>query len=267
MSGRSGAYEVEGEVPAGGRRGVIPAGLRAALRHLTVVPVPYRGAEAAIAPARALPWFPVVGAVVGSAVAAVLALPLPPLPRAALALGAWVALTGGLHEDGLMDSADAAFAPVPRERRLEILEDPRVGAHGATAGALSLLLRFAALAAVPAAAPVPAAVAGRWLMTLSLAWWRPARPDGLGAGFAAGATATGPTLVALGLLAAVAAVVGPARTAAAAAAALVAGLCAAAWLARRFGGLTGDAHGAAGIAAETAALLALLPLCGGGHAC
>ena len=70
---------------------MIPIGLRVGLRHLTALPVPYHAAEAATSPARALPWFPVVGLAVGTGVAGMLTLPLPPLPRAALALTVWVA--------------------------------------------------------------------------------------------------------------------------------------------------------------------------------
>ena len=50
-----------------------------------------------------------------------------------------MALTGALHEDGLADVADAIGAHVPRERRLEILRDSRVGTFGALAVAFALL--------------------------------------------------------------------------------------------------------------------------------
>jgi cobalamin 5'-phosphate synthase/cobalamin synthase len=199
-----------------------------------------------------------------------LLLPLPALPRAAIALGVWVLVTGALHEDGLMDCADAALAPVARERRLEILKDPRVGAFAVTVEGIMLLARFATLTAVAAVAPVVAALIGRWAMTVSLARWRPARREGLGARFADGAGAGTPTLLAVALLASIAALGGWARALQAAAAVVLglgAGLALAAWLSRRFGGLTGDAHGAVGVLAETAALLAYLPLCGGDRVC
>lgn len=239
---------------------MMPPGLRAALRHLTVVPLRSDDAERRLAPSRLLAWFPVVGLLLGAALFAVLSLPLPVLPRAALALAAWVALTGGLHEDGLMDCADAAFAVAGRERRLEILKDPHAGAHAVSAAVLLLLLRFAALAMVPAAAVLVAPVLGRWWMVVSLARWQPARTTGLGAAFAAGARPLVPTLVALVLLAALAPFAGPARVAFALVLAVLSGATTAAFLARRFGGLTGDAHGAAGLLAELAALYAFVPV-------
>jgi cobalamin 5'-phosphate synthase/cobalamin synthase len=241
-----------------------------ALRHLTVLPVPYHPDESDARPSRTLPWFPAVGAAIGVPAAVVLLLPLPALPRAALALAAWIVVTGALHEDGLMDCADAAFAPVVRERRLEILEDPRAGAFAVTAEGLMLLTRFAALTAVAALAPVVASLIGRWAMTISLACWRPARREGLGARFADGAGASKPTVVAVTLLAAGAAAgdrSGALQACAAVVLGLGAGLLLAGWLSRRFGGLTGDAHGAVGVLAETAALIAYLPVCGGAHGC
>ncbi|HEX7091391.1 MAG TPA: adenosylcobinamide-GDP ribazoletransferase [Longimicrobiales bacterium] len=239
---------------------MILPGLRAALRHLTVLPVPYDDADRRAPAAAALAWFPVVGLLLGAALFAVLSLPLPVLPRAALALAAWVALTGGLHEDGLMDCADAAFAVASRERRLEILKDPRAGAHAVSAAVLLLVLRFAALAAVSPAAVLVAPVIGRWWMAVSLARWRPARATGLGAAFAAGARPFAPTLITLGLLAALAPMGGAMRTTLAFALAIIFGAVTAAFLARRFGGLTGDAHGAAGLLAELAALFAFIPI-------
>ena len=240
---------------------LIPLGLRIAMRHLTVLPLRYDPAEAHGEPARALLWFPVAGVVIGLAVAAAMALPLPPLVRAALALTVWIGVTGALHEDGVMDCADAAFAPVTRERRLEILRDPRVGAFGVAAEGLTLLLRFAALASVSPLAPLTATVTGRWIMTLSLSLWRPARAEGLGARFAHGASAAAPTVTAVGALLGVSVIAQGVsghggRVLTSAAAGLAAGLLTSWWLARRFGGLSGDAHGASAVAAECAALLA-----------
>src|SRR5206468_8479613 len=97
----------------------------------TVIRVPLQGGAAAGDLRSSLVAYPLVGALVGLFPAAVLALPLPPLPRAALALAAWVMATGALHLDGWADCCDAAFAPPladaeeTRRRRLAILRDPR----------------------------------------------------------------------------------------------------------------------------------------------
>src|SRR5438874_9132505 len=90
-------------------------------------------------PERAVPWLPVVGALIGAACAAVYAmtrLALSPLAASTIAVTAGILLTGALHEDGLADVADAFGAGEGRERALEILKDP----HHGTYGVLSLAL-------------------------------------------------------------------------------------------------------------------------------
>jgi cobalamin 5'-phosphate synthase/cobalamin synthase len=70
----------------------------------------------------------------------------------AFALTAWVIVTGGLHLDGLMDTADGIFSNQPRERMLEIMKDSRSGAMGVIAAVLILLVKGVLLAALFAAA-------------------------------------------------------------------------------------------------------------------
>ncbi|MFM7676276.1 MAG: adenosylcobinamide-GDP ribazoletransferase [Synechococcus sp.] len=106
--------------------------------------------------ARFAPW---IGVLLGAAQALLwLALEgrAPALTQVALVvvLGSW--LTGGLHADGAMDTADGLAAG---ERCHEAMADSRVGASGVLALAQLLLLRLAALAWLAAAAPVAAAAA------------------------------------------------------------------------------------------------------------
>lgn len=69
--------------------------------------------------------------------------------RAALLLAGWVLLTGGLHLDGLADSADAWLGGYgDRQRSLDILQDPRSGPAAVMLVALTLLVKFAALSAL-----------------------------------------------------------------------------------------------------------------------
>lgn len=56
-----------------------------------------------------------------------------------------LSITGGVHTDGLMDSADAYFSRRNKERRLEIMKDSRVGAFAVMALAVILLLKVAFL--------------------------------------------------------------------------------------------------------------------------
>jgi adenosylcobinamide-GDP ribazoletransferase len=215
---------------------------------------------------------PVAGVVVGFIGALALALTtllgLPLLLRAGLATTALVVATGALHEDGLADVADGFGGGATRERKLEIMRDSRVGAYGATALALALILRVGALSAAldggfwrAALSLILVAALSRAAALTPLALLSPARADGAGA--AAGqldsnalAAAWGSALVialALGFVA-----LGVVH---ALLAALMSGACALLMVAlarRAIGGQTGDVAGAAQQCGEIAAWCGLL---------
>ena len=135
-------------------------------------------------------WFPLVGLVIGLLlwlVQSIAARLFPPLLVGALVMLAWVVVTGGLHLDGLADCSDGLLATTSRERRLEILRDPRVGSFGSIGLILVLLLKTLAAGMVPPVALLLAPVWARWLL-LWAARQPQARTDGLGASFAAGVT-------------------------------------------------------------------------------
>jgi adenosylcobinamide-GDP ribazoletransferase len=93
-----------------------------------------------------------------------------------------IAFTRGLHQDGLADTLDGIAGGRTPADRLSIMRDPRIGAIGATGLFLSLILRYAALMALPHSLRVPALVCmpalGRWAM-VTLAWLSPyARTEG-----------------------------------------------------------------------------------------
>jgi adenosylcobinamide-GDP ribazoletransferase len=123
----------------------------AAFGLLTRLPLPQRAVTAG--PRAAWAW-PVVGAVVGflSAAAGALALwlGLPVGVAAAVALATSAMVTGGLHEDGLADTADGLFGGWTRERRLEIMKDSRIGSYGMLALMLVTLARWSAITALMA---------------------------------------------------------------------------------------------------------------------
>ena len=123
---------------------------REAVRLLTVVPVGSSAEPAA--PAAAVAWYAPVGLAMGGALAlaAFVAWEAFPAMLAAVAVVAcWAALTGMLHLDGLADTADAALAPVSRERRLVIARDVAHGTFAVVAVALVLAMKAAALAGMP----------------------------------------------------------------------------------------------------------------------
>lgn len=175
---------------------MIRTDLATALSLLTRLPVGWLGADwAAMNPGRAVWAYPLVGAVVGGigalVFAACRALGLSPALAALWTMAALLLTTGGLHEDGLADTADGFGGGRTRDRKLEIMRDSRIGSYGALALMLSLGLRAAALAALPspraaAAALIAAGVLGRAAMLLPLRLLPPARPGGLGARVAGG---------------------------------------------------------------------------------
>lgn len=75
-----------------------------------------------------------------------LARPLGDLPAAIIAYGFSLLLTGGFHEDGLADTADALGGATSREKIFLILKDPHVGAFGGLALVTTMLLRVVLLA-------------------------------------------------------------------------------------------------------------------------
>ena len=126
-----------------------------------------------------------IGALV-LALTALLGLPL--LLRAGLSTAALVAATGALHEDGLADVADGFGGGTTRERKLEIMRDSRIGAYGAIALALALILRVGALAAAldggfwrGSLSLILVAALSRAAALTPLALLAPARADGAGA--------------------------------------------------------------------------------------
>jgi adenosylcobinamide-GDP ribazoletransferase len=210
--------------------------------------------------ARFAPW---IGAVLGSLQAllwAVLEGRVPLLAQVALTLALALWLSGGLHMDGAMDTADGLAAG---ERLLEAMDDSRVGASGAQTLAQLLLLRAAALACLGAAAPAAllgAAVWGRVAPLLAMARFPYLRPGGTAAfhrlHWAGLAVELRPTLV---LLAAAALAMGALGVSPELAVALLAGalptLVIPHLLGRRLGGHSGDSYGACVEWSECAALL------------
>lgn len=96
-----------------------------------------------------LVYFPLMGLLVAvCAAAALLLLSASPYVAAVVAVAAGVALTGGLHEDGLADVADGMGAGSDRSRCLEIMKDSRVGSFGVLALVLTMAARISLLAAL-----------------------------------------------------------------------------------------------------------------------
>jgi adenosylcobinamide-GDP ribazoletransferase len=182
----------------------------------------------------------------------------PPFVAGVVTLVIWVALTGGLHLDGLADCCDGLLASVSVERRLEIMKDPHLGAFGVIGLVLILSLKVTILASLVPTTSFGILLAGslgRWCILM--AGLLPlARPSGMGADFAAGFQrlfiAWGAIIpLALGILLGRRGMLS-----------ILVGVGAGAlvlWLAKsRIGGVTGDVFGMIVEVVETLALLVFL---------
>lgn len=236
------------------------SGLLVAARYLTIVSLPGPSPTDRLALGRSAPWFPVVGLLLGLAVAGtswVTGRMFPSLLGALLSVTVWKVLTGGLHLDGLADCLDGLGGHDP-EQRLRIMRDSRIGALGAVGLILFLLLEISAVAEIqPWArwrALVLAPVAGRAAAPLLAMLFPPARPDGHAALFRQGLRRhAAPVALAVALGVAVIALGGPGLVALVASG--LAALGAARFVASRIGGITGDVLGASVELAELVTLL------------
>ena len=132
-------------------------------------------------------WAPGVGLLIGvilgglDGLLAVLRMPI--LTRSVLVVVAWIAITGGLHLDGAIDTADGLAVPDP-QRRLEVMADSRTGAFGVMAAIALLLLKISALREMTDPHPVGLMVAttwGRWAQVWAIARYPYLKPEGKGA--------------------------------------------------------------------------------------
>lgn len=219
-----------------------------ALQFLTRLPVSLPHMPNTLESGRSLLWYPFVGLLIGLVLllAALVTAGGAPLLQAGLVLTLWVWLTGGLHLDGLADTADAwAGGHHDTERTLAIMKDPACGPAGVVTLVLVLVLKLVALAGLLQAdawqALVVAPWLGRWMLPALLATTAYVRPGGLGTLLVQRIPTLWPAvlLLHLGLMV----LAGPATWAAL----LVAILFALWWrhqLQRRIGGTTGDTAGA-----------------------
>jgi len=135
----------------------------AAFQYFTRLPMPAWVDHSAAQLQGTARYFSLVGVLVGGVGALTFwttSLILPtPLP-AILSTAVTILLTGALHEDGLADTFDGLGGGATRERALEIMKDPRIGTFGMIALLLTLLIKIAALNALPVSIAPFALIAG-----------------------------------------------------------------------------------------------------------
>ncbi len=121
-------------------------GLISAIQFITSIPL---GRTAVFEPRAMVPFFPVVGLILGVIVALfdLAALNFWPVYAVAiLDVVLLVMLTGAFHIDGLGDTADGLYGHRPREQALKIMKDSRIGAMGLVAVVCVLAVKWAGLA-------------------------------------------------------------------------------------------------------------------------
>ena len=157
----------------------------AAVRFLTVLPLPRGWGEDVEDLARSAPLVPIVGVTIGAAAAGFawgMDRAFSDLLTSVLTVILLMAVSGGLHMDGLSDAADGLFSARPRARMLEIMRDSHIGAMGVMAIVSVFAVKAAALEGLPAGMRwrcvflMP--VAGRAALTISMAVLPYARPEG-----------------------------------------------------------------------------------------
>jgi adenosylcobinamide-GDP ribazoletransferase len=232
--------------------------LGGAVQFLTVLPV--RAEDVSLADSAV--FFPLVGAALGASASGVYLLlaRLMPTPLSSMfALLFLVLATGGLHEDGLADVADAFRAGRTPEKTFAIMKDSRVGTFGALALIFSILVRWQALNALGATSTIALIVSEALPRNALVVLSYTAKPAGSGLGSALGTgLSRNVTLLAASQGVAVAFLAGPWL-----AVTLLVGAAALIWVARsyfhrRIGGVTGDCLGATGQLVECYCLLTFL---------
>lgn len=158
-----------------------------AVNFLTIIPVPIqREGDQAGGLVQIIPWFPVVGLLLGLLMYCLywllqnfLTAPV----GAVLVLMAWEIVTGGFHLDGLADTVDGVAAGGGKERILRAMRDERLGVFAVAAIVLVLLAKWSAISSLSTERLVLAPVFGRWAMMVLARISPAAREEGVGKAF------------------------------------------------------------------------------------
>jgi len=232
-----------------------------AWQFLTIIPSPRHREYSGEDLGKSIVFFPIVGLFLGLVLFGLdylLGLFLPAIVINALLVIALVGLTGALHLDGFIDTCDGLAIKSSTSDKLKAMSDSRVGGFGVVGGCCLIITKFAALLALPeglrASALILMPVLSRWGMVYAICAFPPAKKEGMG--WAVKQQANWKGMAVATVLSLIMATVllnwwG---------AALLATLCLillafSKYLCSRFGGLTGDNHGAINEFAEVGILI------------
>jgi len=233
----------------------------AALQFLTIIPLPWRHEVSPEELGRSVGYFPIVGIIIGLILVGLnwlLRAVLPPPLVNGLLIVCLVVISGALHLDGFVDTCDGIAGHKTVEDRWQVMHDSRAGSFGIIGVFCLLLLKYISLNSVPETslmiALVLMPVVSRWAMVYALFAYPSARPSGLGKVFKQGASKLRfamATIIALVVAVVLAQLAGLA---------IIFGIwliviVIAAYLKRKFSGLSGDTYGAINEVAEVCVLI------------
>lgn len=237
--------------------------IRLAASFLTILPIAPSAPSSPEDQAAAFGWFPLVGFMIGAALCAedqILSLLLGPGVRSLLMVMSLAIVSGGVHLDGLADTADALSTGGDRTRALAILRDSRIGSFGAIALIFVIGLKVIALAGATGprrfAAIYAAPGLGRWAMTGIAYGLTYLRENGAGTPLLKHGAARNLRVATIIAVLAMMPLIGL-RAPRACVAAVMVTIALRAFYRRWLGGITGDLIGAAGELVETAVLIVI----------
>lgn len=156
-----------------------------ALQFLTIVPVRVKSA-----PKNDMAWslvyFPIIGFFIGLVLSAIYFgqdyVQVNGLSKVIILIVSLIFVTGGLHLDGLADTADAFLSGRNREEKLRIMRDPHIGVMGVAALISVILLKIAFLFSIQIkmwpVVMIVMCVVSRWAMVFMMYYFPYARDDG-----------------------------------------------------------------------------------------
>ncbi len=233
----------------------------AALRFLTIIPLPGRREVTPEEVGRSIVYFPLVGVIIGLILVGLnwlMGLFLPSALVDVLLVVSLVAISGAFHLDGFVDTCDGMVGHKTVEERWRVMSDSRVGGFGIIGACCLLLVKYVSLSNVPESWLVETlvlmSVLSRWAMVYAVFAYPYAKPSGLGKAFKQGASWPR-FVVATVITLAVAVILAQLTGFIIMIAVWVIVVAMAAYLKGKFGGLTGDTYGAINEVAEVCLLI------------
>ena len=241
-------------------------GFLAALRFLTIIPLPWRREVSSEELGRSAVYFPLIGLIIGLFLAGwhwLLGLFLPRAVVDVLMIVSLVVISGALHLDGFIDTCDGIAGHKSVEDRWRVMHDSRAGGFGVVGVACLLLVKYLSLNNVPdpllMVTLVLMPVLSRWAMTYALFAYPYARPAGLGKAFKRGTRWLRFTIATI-IAFAVAVILLQLTGLAVMLGIWIIVVAMATYLKGKFSGLTGDTYGAVNEVAEVCVLIIILGL-------